>query len=165
MKQKNTYSKLQLTSLVLLRFLIGWHILYEGVAKLLNPQWTSADFLSESQWILSRFANWVSSNSGVLATVDFLNTWGLIAIGLSLLLGLFARKAAVVGAALVFVYYLNSPPLIGIEYTLPVEGNNLIVNKTLIEAGALFVLALFPTSKIFGFDVFWAGRNKKNKEK
>jgi thiosulfate dehydrogenase (quinone) large subunit len=56
------------------------------------------------------------------------------------------------------------PPLIGIEYTLPVEGNNLIVNKTLIEAVALCVLALFPTSKIFGLDAFWAGRNKKSKE-
>lgn len=161
MNQYNNYTKLQLIFMVLLRFLSGWHILYEGVAKLLNPQWTSAGFLSESQWILSGFADWVTSNSGVLAAVDFLNTWGLIAIGLSLLFGLFARAAAIAGAALVFVYYLNSPPLIGIEYTLPVEGNNLIVNKTLIEAGALCVLALFPTSKIFGFDALWAGRNNK----
>jgi thiosulfate dehydrogenase [quinone] large subunit len=164
MQQKNSYSKLQLTSLVLLRFLVGWHILYEGVAKVLNPQWTSAGFLSESQWILSGFADWVTSNSGVLAAVDFLNTWGLIAIGLSLLLGLFAQTAAVAGAALVFVYYLNSPPLIGIEYTLPVEGNNLIVNKTLIEAVALCVLALFPTSKIFGLDAFWQGGIIKSKK-
>lgn len=163
MKLKNTYSNLQLTTLVVLRFLVGWHILYEGVAKLINPQWTSADFLNESQWILSGFADWVTSNNGVLATVDFLNTWGLIAIGLSLLLGLFARISAIAGAALVFVYYLNSPPLIGIEYTFPVEGNNLIVNKTLIEAGALCVLAMFPSSKIFGFDAFWVDREKKNK--
>jgi thiosulfate dehydrogenase [quinone] large subunit len=161
MQQKNSYSKLQLTSLVLLRFLVGWHIFYEGIAKLLNPQWTSAGFLSESKWIFSGLADWIISNSGVLAAVDFLNTWGLIAIGLSLLFGLFARTASIAGAALVFVYYLNSPPLIGIEYTLPVEGNNLIVNKTLIEAVALCVLALFPTSKIFGFDAFWAGRNNK----
>ncbi len=161
MNPYNNYSKLQLIFLVLLRFLVGWHILYEGIAKVLNPQWTSAGFLSESQWILSGFADWVTSNSGVLATVDFLNTWGLIAIGVSLLLGIFARTAAIAGAGLIFIYYLNSPPLIGIEYTLPVEGNNLIVNKTLIEAGALCVLALFPTSKIFGFDAFWSGRNKK----
>ena len=160
---KNTYSNLQLTALVLLRFLVGWHILYEGVAKLLNPDWTSAGFLSQSKWILSGFADWVTSNSGVLAAADFLNTWGLIAIGLGLLLRLFSMVAAVAGAALVFVYYLNSPPLVGIEYTLPMEGSNLVVNKTLIEAGALCVLALFPTSKIFGLDAFWAGRNKKSK--
>ncbi|SHE40592.1 thiosulfate dehydrogenase [quinone] large subunit [Mariniphaga anaerophila] len=153
------YSKLQLTALVVLRFLVGWHILYEGIAKLLNPQWTSAGFLDQSQWILSGFADWVTSNAGILAAVDFLNTWGLIAIGLGLVLGLLSRPAAIAGAALVFVYYLNTPPLIGLEYALPVDGNNLVVNKTLIEAAALCVLALFPTSKIFGLDYFLAKRN------
>uniref|UniRef100_UPI003217604A DoxX family membrane protein n=1 Tax=uncultured Draconibacterium sp. TaxID=1573823 RepID=UPI003217604A len=149
---KQNYSNLQITALVLLRFLVGWHILYEGIAKLLNPQWSSASFLNESQWILSGFADWAMSNSGVLATVDFMNIWGLIAIGFGLVLGLFSRAAAVAGAALVLVYYLNAPPLIGLEYSLPADGSNLIVNKTLIEAGALCVLALFPTSKIFGID-------------
>ncbi|MCE4562772.1 DoxX family membrane protein [Maribellus sp. CM-23] len=151
---RQNYSNLQLTTLVVLRFLVGWHILYEGIAKLLNPQWTSAGFLKESKWILSGFADWVMSNSGILATVDFLNTWGLIAIGLGLLLGIFSRVAAISGAVLVFVYYLNAPPLTGLEYSLPTDGNNLIVNKTLIEAGALCVLALFPTSKIFGLDAW-----------
>lgn len=164
MQQKDAYSKLQLAALLVLRFLIGWHILYEGIAKLLNPDWTSANFLSESQWILSGFADWVTSDSGILSTVDFLNTWGLIAIGLGLVLGLFSRAAAVAGAALVFVYYLNVPPLIGLEYTLPADGNNLIVNKTLIEAVALCVLALFPTSKIFGLDVFRVTRQQKKEE-
>lgn len=163
MDSKN-YSTLQLAALVVLRFLIGWHILYEGIAKLINPQWTSAGFLKESQWVLSGFANWVLSGNGTLAMVDFLNTWGLIAIGLGLLFGFFARTAAIAGAILVFVYYLNAPPFIGMEYILPSDGNNLIVNKTLIEAVALCVLALFPTSKIFGFDALFAVRNKINEE-
>lgn len=164
MNSYNNYSKLQLIFLVLLRFLVGWHILYEGIAKVLNPQWTSAGFLSESQWILAGVADWIISNDGVLAVIDFLNTWGLIAIGVGLLLGLFARTAAIAGASLVFIYYLNSPPLTGIEYTLTVEGNNLIVNKTLIEAVALCVLAFFPTSKIFGLDTFATGIRDKSKE-
>ncbi|RIJ46980.1 DoxX family membrane protein [Maribellus luteus] len=159
---RQNYSNLQLTTLVVLRFLVGWHILYEGIAKLLNPQWTSAGFLKESTWILSGFADWVMSNSGILATVDFLNTWGLIAIGLGLILGIFSRVAAISGAVLVFVYYLNAPPLTGLEYSLPTDGNNLIVNKTLIEAGALCVLALFPTSKIFGLDA-WLLKRKQEK--
>lgn len=158
MKVQITYSKLQLTALVVLRLLIGWHILYEGLAKLLNPQWTSAGFLGESQWLLSGFADWVLANPNVLTAVDFLNTWGLIAIGLGLILGLFSRAAAIAGAILVFVYYLNTPPLTGIEYSIPADGNNLIVNKTLIEAAALFVLALFPTSHIIGLDAFRKNR-------
>ena len=32
------YSKLQLTLLVLLRVGIGWHFLYEGIAKLTSPR-------------------------------------------------------------------------------------------------------------------------------
>jgi thiosulfate dehydrogenase [quinone] large subunit len=160
-KIKNIYSKLQLTSLVLLRFLIGWHILYEGVAKLLDPQWTSFSFLDQSQGILSGFASWVTSRSDILNIVDFLNIWGLIAVGLGLLLGLFARTAAFLGAFLIFVYYLNVPPLIGVEYALPVDGNYLIVDKTLIEAGALCVLALFPTSRIFGLDALLYSYKRK----
>ena len=148
MENKKTYTTLQLTTLVALRFLIGWHLLYEGLSKLFNPLWSSKGFLNESQWILSGFADWIMSNSGVLNVVDFLNTWGLIAIGFGLILGLIARTAAIAGALLLLMYYLNNPPLIGLEYSVPTEGNYLLVSKTLIEAVALFLLALFPTSSM-----------------
>jgi thiosulfate dehydrogenase (quinone) large subunit len=152
MATNNSYSNLQIVTLVVLRILIGWHLLYEGITKLFNPNWSSFGFLNESQWILSGFANWAISNSSVLAVVDFLNIWGLILIGLALILGLFIKFAAIAGAALLMVYYLSNPPLIGLEYSLPSEGSYLIVNKTLIEASALVVLALFPIHKIFGLE-------------
>ncbi len=152
MNSNKTYSTIQLVTLVTLRFIIGWHILYEGISKLLTPNWTSANFLNESQWIMSGISHWIVSNSAVLNAVDFLNTWGLIAIGTGLILGLFTRTAAIAGALLVFVYYLNNAPIIGIEYSVPTEGSYLIVSKTLIEAVALFILAVFPTGKIIGID-------------
>lgn len=152
MNSNKTYSTIQLVTLVTLRFIIGWHILYEGISKLLTPNWTSANFLNESQWIMSGISHWIVSNSAVLNAVDFLNTWGLIAIGAGLILGLFTRTAAIAGALLVFVYYLNNAPIIGIEYSVPTEGSYLIVSKTLIEAVALFILAVFPTGKIIGID-------------
>jgi thiosulfate dehydrogenase (quinone) large subunit len=155
--RNHTYTNIQLTSLLVLRFLTGWHILYEGTAKALNPQWSSAVFLQESQWLLSGFAEWVVSNPGVLAIADFLNTWGLIAIGLGIITGLFFRIATITGSVLLFIYYLNSPPLVGMEYTVPSRGHNLIVDNNLIEAAALFILAVFPTSRIFGFDAFIIG--------
>ncbi len=154
MKSTKTFTTFQLTTLVLLRLLIGWQILYEGISKLLIPNWSSAVFLRESQWILKGFANWIISNDGVLQVVDFLNTWGLIAIGLGLILGLFTRLAAIAGASLVFLYYLISPPLIGLEYSLAAEGNCLIFNKTLIEVVALIILVAFPTGSIIGLDIF-----------
>ena len=154
MKSTKTFTTFQLTALVLLRMLIGWHILYEGISKLLMPNWTSALFLRDSQWILSGFSEWIVSNDGVLSVVDFLNTWGLIAIGAGLILGLFTRLAAYAGMGLLIMYYLNNIPLIGIEYSMPAEGNYLIVSKTLIEAAALLVLAVFPTGSAFGLDIF-----------
>jgi thiosulfate dehydrogenase [quinone] large subunit len=161
MKDNNSYSTLQITTLVILRLVIGWHILYEGIAKLLNPNWSSIGFLSESKWILSGFANWIISNPGVLKTVDFLNTWGLIAIGAALMLGIFMRFAVVAGTILLLIYYLNNPPLIGLEYSIPSEGSNIIVNKTLIEAIALFLLAVFPAHAVYGLESLFTKKLKK----
>jgi len=99
----------------------------------------------------------------VLHTVDFLNTWGLIAIGLGLILGLCTKAAAISGAILLFVYYLNNPPLIGLEYTVPSEGSYLIISKTLIECMALVLLAVFPAGLFGGLDIFVQRfRNRKN---
>ena len=162
MTKTNTFTKLQLTTLVILRFLIGWHLLYEGISKLLNPGWSSIGFLRESQWIMSGLAKWITSNAGVLNVVDFLNTWGLIAIGLGLILGLCTRTAAISGTVLLLMYYFNNAPIIGIEYSVPSEGNNLVVSKTLIEAVALFVIVVFPTGSIIGLDALVARfKNRK----
>jgi thiosulfate dehydrogenase (quinone) large subunit len=163
MKENNTYTRVQIYVLFALRILIGWHIIYEGFSKLLTPNWSSIGFLNESQWILTGFTKWVISNPGVLNAVDFLNTWGLIAIGAGLIVGLFTRTAAISGALLLFVYYLNSPPLIGLEYTIPTEGNYLIVSKTLIESVALVVLAVFPSGSCTGLDVYVDRFRNRNK--
>ncbi|SFF18176.1 DoxX family membrane protein [Sunxiuqinia elliptica] len=153
MERHKIWTKTQLSVLVSLRFLIGWHLFYEGLSKLLSPNWSSAGFLSESKWVLQGMAEWIIGNSRVLAVADLLNTWGLIAIGIGLIVGLYARTAAFVGAGLLLVYYLNNPPLIGLEYSIPNEGNYLVVSKTLIEAVTLFLLAVFPTSQFIGLDV------------
>ena len=163
MRNYKSFTTLQLAALVVLRILIGWHLLYEGISKLLDPGWSSIGFLQESKWILSGFSEWVISSSSVLSAVDFLNTWGLIAIGAGLILGLFTRVAAVSGTILLLMYYMNNPPLIGLEYSVPTEGNYLVVSKTLIEAVALFVLAIFPTGSVVGLDVFIAGLKSKSK--
>jgi thiosulfate dehydrogenase [quinone] large subunit len=145
--------------IIALRFLIGWHFLYEGVSKLIHPEWSSLGFLMESKWILSGVADWITSNQGVLEVVDFLNTWGLIAIGLGLILGLFTRWAAIAGTVLLALYYLFLPPFIGMETTAPQEGNYLIVNKNLIEAVMLLLIAVSPAARNFGLDILFGKKN------
>lgn len=154
LKDSFTYSKSQLTVLVILRVLIGWHLLYEGFSKLFNPYWSAGAYLAEAKWIFSGLFTWIPANPTALSIVDFLNEWGLIAIGLGLIAGCFTRTATISAIVLLFLFYFAAPPLIGLKYTMPTEGSYLIVNKTLIEVAALFVLALFPTGKIIGLDIF-----------
>ncbi|MFQ6046354.1 MAG: DoxX family membrane protein [Gemmatimonadales bacterium] len=146
------YSNFQVTALVGLRIFIGWHFFYEGLAKLLNPYWTSAGYLAESQWWFKGWFLKIATSPSALSVVDFLNVWGLILIGLGLMLGLLARPAAIAGIVLLALYYIAAPPFAGYGYSIPAEGSYLVVNKVLIELVALCVLLAFPTSKVFGLD-------------
>jgi thiosulfate dehydrogenase [quinone] large subunit len=146
------YTNLQVTALVALRILIGWHFLYEGLAKLFNPYWTSAGYLAESQWWFQGFFLSLATSPTALAVVDVLNSWGLVLIGLGLMLGCLTRSATVAGMVLLLLYYIAAPPFVGYEYTLPAEGSYLIVNKVLIELVAVSVLLAFPTGSLFGLD-------------
>jgi thiosulfate dehydrogenase [quinone] large subunit len=152
MEKLSKQVKWQRGALVALRIIIGWHILYEGIFKLIHPEWSALGFLANAQWIFSGIADWIISSQGVLNVVDTLNTWGLILIGLGLVLGLFTRIASLAGFALLMLYYLFNPPFIGMELAGSVEGNYLMVNKTLIEAVALLYMAVTPLSRYFGLD-------------
>lgn len=51
MKNSPSGTKWQSALLIALRFLIGWHLLYEGLYKLLDANWSSLAFMAESTWI------------------------------------------------------------------------------------------------------------------
>jgi thiosulfate dehydrogenase [quinone] large subunit len=142
----------QATALVALRMLVGWHFCYEGLAKLLNPYWTSAGYLAGSQWFLKDLLIDVAANPTLVTIVDLLNQWGLVAIGLGLMLGALARGAAIAGIVLLALYWIVAPPFAGVVYPMPAEGSYVLVNKVLVELGALVVLVAFPTSHEFGLD-------------
>ena len=72
-----SFNNAQLYGVIVLRVLIGWHLLYEGVSKILNPYWSSAAFLLDSKWIFSGIAKTIASNPGLLGFVDYLNMFYL----------------------------------------------------------------------------------------
>ncbi len=147
--------------LVTLRIIIGWHFLFEGMVKLYKPNWSSIGYLMDSEGIFKSFFYWLASMPELLKVIDFLNIWGLILIGLGLILGMFTKLSLWSGVALLAMYYLSHPPLIGIEYGLPSEGSYMIVNKTLIEMFAMIVLSYFPTGIYIGIDRFIFSKNSK----
>ena len=147
------FSTGQLTWLSVLRILIGWHFLYEGVTKIFNPEWSAYGYLMTSGGFLKGLFTSMAGNPGILEIISFLNAWGLTLIGLGLFIGLFTRLSCYFGAGLLLLYYLSHPPFIGVENALPLEGHYLFVDKNLIELVALLVISLFPTGKFLGIDL------------
>ena len=153
--KKNTsqsYSAIQLFWLTALRVLIGWHFLYEGLVKLVNPNWSSVGYLVDSRGFMQQFFEWLAARPGTLQVVDFANIWGLILIGAGLLLGFLTKPALWAATVMLGFYYLSHPPFVGLNYNLPTEGSYLIVNKVLIELVAVVVLMVFPASRRIGLD-------------
>ena len=149
-------TKVQTNTLVLLRILIGWHFLYEGVIKAYNPSWTSRGYLLSAS-ILKPFFNWLSGDS-LISTIDTLNIVGLIAVGISLLVGIKVKWGCIGGVLLLMLYYLAHPPFPNLPQG-PSEGSYWIVNKNLIEMAALFVIYQFPLTSVFGLEKLFT-RNK-----
>lgn len=146
----------------ILRILIGWHFLYEGVTKLLTPGWTSKFYLLGSRWIFADLFHAMASSPAIIKIVDFMNVWGLILIGLSLIVGLLVRWSSIAGAFLLLLYYIAYPPLLGYSFGAITEGNYQWVDKNLIELVMLIVFATLPVGYLFGFDR-WIKRWKEER--
>jgi thiosulfate dehydrogenase (quinone) large subunit len=144
------YNLTQSIALVVLRISIGWHFLYEGGVKILNPHWTSKSYLLDSGGFLKGFFVSIANSETVLTISDFANAWGLALIGLSLIAGIFTRFSSLAAMVLLLLYYLSHPAFPGIEYLFPSDGSYFLINKTLVELFALLVIYAFPTSYIFG---------------
>ena len=150
---KPEYSPMQVFALTFLRVLIGWHFLYEGLIKLYTPGgWSAELFLANSVGPFSIILKALTTNPTILNLVNQANIWGLIAIGLSLFLGIFTKPFKIAGMVLLFLYYIAYPPFAAFSVSAPVEGSYWIINKNLVEFAALLVLYWFPTSHITGID-------------
>lgn len=91
--------------------------------------------------------------------VDWINAQtiaGLTILGATLIVGLFTRVSAVLGAAMLVMFYLPMPPWPGVPEA-PGPEHSFIINKNLIEALALLAIAALPTGQWFGVDA-WLGR-------
>lgn len=154
----------QQVSLIVLRTLVGWHFLYEGFFKLWSPawsrsgdplaRWTSAGYLKAATGPFAGFFHTLAESSW-LGTMDTLIAATLLLVGLSLMLGLFTRAGCTGGLLLLILFYLAQIPTRGLPQP-GAEGAYLLVNKTLVEAGAVLVLLAFDTGRIAGLDLLLA---------
>jgi thiosulfate dehydrogenase [quinone] large subunit len=145
-------SPTQMTAIVVLRVLIGWHFLYEGLSKLTTPSWSAAGYLLQSRGPFASLFRGMAADPNLLSTVNQLNMWGLTAIGLGLVLGCFTRLASAAGLLVILLFYLCNPPFVGYFYSIPTEGSYLVVNKNLVEAAALAVVLVTGSGLVAGLD-------------
>ena len=146
-QQSFSWKKLFIT---LLRAGIGWHFLYEGLSKLLTPEWTATGFLADSTGFLNGFYHWMASSPALMNVVDLLNIFGLLLIGLGLFFGVLTRYATCAGILLLSLYYFAYPPF-GMSLMMQSEGSLYIINGLFIETLALTVL-LFLKDKGYGLE-------------
>ena len=139
-------------AITVMRVLVGWHFLYEGVAKLTSPAWSAAGYLKQSRGPLAEFFRGMAANPNMLANADLMTMWGLTIVGLLLILGLFTRVASIAGMGFILLFYLANPPFVGYFYSIPAEGSYLIVNKNLVELSALAVIFMTRSGHFAGLD-------------
>ncbi|HEX7410788.1 MAG TPA: hypothetical protein VF298_01480 [Bacteroidales bacterium] len=100
--------------------------------------------------ILKPFFAWIAAPSRI-SVIDTLNIAGLIAVGISLLIGMKVRWGCIGGILLLLLYYLAHPPFPSLPQG-PSEGSYWIVNKNLVEMAALYVIYEFPLISVFGIE-------------
>lgn len=120
-----------------LRLVMGWLMFYSGITKLFDSSWTAAGFLNGGAGPFSSFFRAMASN----ALVDQLVVWGLTLIGLSLLLGAFARLSSFFAIAMMALFYL--------PYFPPERG---FVDEHVVYAVVFALLMAFDSGRFFGLD-------------
>ncbi len=86
---------------LVLRFVVGVMFFLSGWKKIMSD-WSASSYLLAAN---GPFADWFHSLAGN-GFVDGLNAWGMLFLGISLMLGLCVRPAAILGVALMVLYYL-----------------------------------------------------------
>jgi thiosulfate dehydrogenase [quinone] large subunit len=125
-----------------LRLLLGWYLLVDGVQILMTPGWSAAGFL-KGALTFPHFYAWFAMpiNSW---WVDPLNSWGITLIGVALILGVGIKPAAWGAAVMHILYYFP-------HYAFPIVPHGYIVEEHIIYAAAFVLIALMPQAQTFGF--------------
>lgn len=148
--------KNQSFAIFLLRTSLGILFFYAGVSKIINPHWSAAGYLNSAQ-TFSVFYHWLAQAS-LLPIVNFINEWGLLLLGVSLLLGIFVKYSSYAGIVLMILYTL---PITDFPY---IGDHSFLIDEHLIYIFSLYLLITFNAGTIWGLDEKLNSIFKKNKK-
>lgn len=128
-------------SAIVLRLLLGWFMLFDGLGIVNVPGWSASGFLLNAKTFPTFYA-WFAlpMNSW---WVDPLNAWGIVLIGVALLLGVGVRVASFAGAIMMILYYFP-------HNVFPSVPHGYIVEEHIIYAAAFIFIALCVPAQQFG---------------
>lgn len=148
----NMLMSTQRITLLFLRIALGWMYLYAGFTQVTNPKWTAQGYLQGAK-VFSGFYQWLASPA-ILPVLNVINEWGLVILGISLLLGVFVRASAPLGILLMILYYV---PILHFPY---VGAHSYLVDEHVMYIAGLSVLWAFGAGRVFGLDSFFSRRKK-----
>lgn len=130
-------------AIFLLRVAIGWLFFYAGWSKVITyftdaKDWTASGFLGRLE---GPFSSYFSSMAGS-PLVDKLNAWGLLLIGIAMILGILVRWSAFWGIIIMILYWAAGFP----------PDNAIIIDDHIIYSLVFIVLAAIGAGRIWGLD-------------
>ncbi|PIT91223.1 hypothetical protein COU17_01185 [Candidatus Kaiserbacteria bacterium CG10_big_fil_rev_8_21_14_0_10_49_17] len=131
--------------IVVNRILMGWLMFFAGIEKVLNPSWSASGFLLHAKTFPDFYA-WFAlpANSW---WIDPLNAWGILLIGVALLVGVGVRPAAWAGALLMILYYFP-------HVAFPYLEHGFIVEEHIIYAALFMLIAIMPQALEVGLGTY-----------
>ena len=139
----NQLNKVSAKWLAVLRIVIGWLVFYAGITKVIDPAWSAAGYLKSAQ-TFSGFYGWLAGD-GILPIVNFVNEWGLVLLGASLVLGIGVRLSSVLGAILMLLYYLPGA-------NFPFVEHGFLVDEHIVYAALFAFFASVRAGRYYGLE-------------
>lgn len=137
-------TQFQKLSIFFLRITTGWMMLYSGITKIIDPQWSAAVYLKGAKTFTGLY-HWLADPQ-MLPITNVINEWGLTLLGISLIFGVFVRLSSILGVVLMLLYYL---PLLDFPYPNP---HSYLIDEHIIYAIVLLLLASFRAGRVWGLE-------------
>ena len=140
-------NKLEAKALFALRLSVGWMMFYAGITKVLDPSWTAIGYGMSAKTFPGLYEFLVSP--GNIGWINFVNEWGLTLLGISLILGIGVRLSSVLGAFLMFSYYL---PILKFPYV----GHGYLVDEHIVYILVLVFFAVARAGRYYGLEKWFS---------
>ena len=131
------------------RMLMAWTFLYSASHQVFNPNFSAGKFLSDTKTFHDLYAPLTKPEFDQILT--FMVSYGHLAIGVSLLVGLAVRISSLAGFALVLLYWTAH-----MEWPYIENHNNFIVDYHIVYATVCLFLFANNAGHILGLDGFAA---------